>query len=534
MNNNTNNNINVILYCRVSTDEQAEKGFSLNYQEESLKRFCSGMEYNVVKIFREDHSAKNFNRPEWKQLKSYAKTNKKDIHKVLFLKWDRFSRNIEQALTSIREFDSMGIELNSSEQYLDMTNCDNKMVLSIYLTAGEVERDKISSRTMLGTYQAKCEGYYASRAPYGYDSHRDGTRAQRGVSKGKRTKLVPNENAHFVTRAYQAVALGIEPAEVVRKRLKKEGMSLEKSSFNLMLKNIVYAGKIEVPEFKKESAFIVDGVHEPLIDLDTFLKVQEVFKNKRWKGLKTSQKVYDFPLRQFLICEICGDTITGSYSRGRNERYGYYHCRGKCKTRVRKEKVELRVANLLSSIQINSNVKSLFTDIMKDSIKNTNSQKWIDLKKKKDRRNQINEQLNSADDMRLANQLPADRYNSIVERYTSELKGLDLEIEALELNNENVFDYLETGLSLIESLDLLFNETDNEGKKMLIGSLFTDKLILGNECCRTTNVNEVINVLTRSSKGLEGSKKGKAVKNDSLSFKVPGAGVEPARFPTGV
>lgn len=274
MNNNTNNNINVILYCRVSTDEQAEKGFSLNYQEESLKRFCSGMEYNVVKIFREDHSAKNFNRPEWKQLKSYAKTNKKDIHKVLFLKWDRFSRNIEQALTSIREFDSMGIELNSSEQYLDMTNCDNKMVLSIYLTAGEVERDKISSRTMLGTYQAKCEGYYASRAPYGYDSHRDGTRAQRGVSKGKRTKLVPNENAHFVTRAYQAVALGIEPAEVVRKRLKKEGMSLEKSSFNLMLKNIVYAGKIEVPEFKKESAFIVDGVHEPLIDLDTFLKVQ--------------------------------------------------------------------------------------------------------------------------------------------------------------------------------------------------------------------------------------------------------------------
>ena len=164
---------------------------------------------------------------------------------------DRFSRNIEQALKEIREFETPGIKLNASEQYLDMSNCDNKMVLSIYLTAGEVVRDKISSRTINGTYQAKCEGYYVSKAPYGCDSYRDGSRTQRGVAKGKRSKLIPNENALFITRAFQSVALGIEPAEVVRKRLKKEGMTSEKSSFSLMLKNIVYAGKIEVPKFTK-------------------------------------------------------------------------------------------------------------------------------------------------------------------------------------------------------------------------------------------------------------------------------------------
>ena len=138
MNNKNREMTNVILYCRVSTDEQAEKGFSLNYQEESLKRFCEGMGYNIMKIYREDHSAKNFKRPQWNELKLYAKANKKEVHKILFAKWDRFSRNIEQALAVIREFDSMGIELNASEQFLDMTNCDNKMVLSIYLTAGEV------------------------------------------------------------------------------------------------------------------------------------------------------------------------------------------------------------------------------------------------------------------------------------------------------------------------------------------------------------------------------------------------------------
>ena len=47
MNKTNKNQINVILYCRVSTDEQAEKGFSLNYQEETLKNHCAFKGYNI-------------------------------------------------------------------------------------------------------------------------------------------------------------------------------------------------------------------------------------------------------------------------------------------------------------------------------------------------------------------------------------------------------------------------------------------------------------------------------------------------------
>lgn len=292
--------INVVFYVRVSTDEQAQKGFSLDYQEDSLKRFCEVKGYNVVAIYREDHSAKSFKRPQWGNLLSYVKANKRTIDKVLFVKWDRFSRNVEQALKVIREFQSLGIEINASEQYLDMTNPDNKMVLSIYLTAGEVERDKISGRTKDGTYQAKREGYYASRAPYGYRSFREGL-TTRGNAKCKRSMLVPNAYSEFVTRAFQEVAMDVEPVETTRKRLYKEGMKLEKSSFIEMLKNIVYAGKIEVPEYKKEPAMLVDGVHRPLTDMATFLKVQDVFGNKRWFGLKPSKDNEDFPMRGFIL-----------------------------------------------------------------------------------------------------------------------------------------------------------------------------------------------------------------------------------------
>lgn len=54
---------NAYLYVRVSTDEQKSKGFSLIEQEDRLLKFCATNQIKVKGIFREDFSAKDFNRP---------------------------------------------------------------------------------------------------------------------------------------------------------------------------------------------------------------------------------------------------------------------------------------------------------------------------------------------------------------------------------------------------------------------------------------------------------------------------------------
>ena len=56
------------LYIRVSTDEQAEKGFSQRNQEEMLRKYCSINHMQIRNVIYEDHSAKTFNRPQWKKL----------------------------------------------------------------------------------------------------------------------------------------------------------------------------------------------------------------------------------------------------------------------------------------------------------------------------------------------------------------------------------------------------------------------------------------------------------------------------------
>ncbi|WP_083927708.1 recombinase family protein [Niabella aurantiaca] len=56
------------LLCVSSTDEQKRKGYSLPEQEDRLLKYCEYNDIEVKGIYREDFSAENFNRPEWKKL----------------------------------------------------------------------------------------------------------------------------------------------------------------------------------------------------------------------------------------------------------------------------------------------------------------------------------------------------------------------------------------------------------------------------------------------------------------------------------
>ena len=64
-----------VLMARVSSDEQA-KGYSLDIQEENLRKYCERQNIEVVSVFREDYSAKDFNRPEFKKFMGFARANK--------------------------------------------------------------------------------------------------------------------------------------------------------------------------------------------------------------------------------------------------------------------------------------------------------------------------------------------------------------------------------------------------------------------------------------------------------------------------
>ena len=109
-----------VIMSRVSSDEQA-KGFSLGVQFEQLTNYCKRKDIEVVAHYKEDHSAKNFNRPEFQNFLRFAKKNKNTIDYLLVTTWDRFSRNVTDSFLIIRQLKEMGIEVQAIEQPIDFS-----------------------------------------------------------------------------------------------------------------------------------------------------------------------------------------------------------------------------------------------------------------------------------------------------------------------------------------------------------------------------------------------------------------------------
>ena len=110
-----------IIYTRVSTDEQAERGYSLRHQEQRLRQYCELNGITVVDHYQDDASAKTFERPAFGRLLTYIKKHRREVDQLLFAKWDRFSRNAEAAYAMIRVLRDLGVEAQAIEQPIDLS-----------------------------------------------------------------------------------------------------------------------------------------------------------------------------------------------------------------------------------------------------------------------------------------------------------------------------------------------------------------------------------------------------------------------------
>ena len=513
------NNINVITYGRVSTDEQADHGFSLNHQEEMLRKYCEIKSHNIIKHYTEDYSAKNFDRPEWKKLMDYVKKNKTAIDCILFTKWDRFSRNSEGALTVIRQLATMGIEINSIEQPLDLSIPDNKVMLAMYLILPEVENDKISQRTKDGMRRAKKEGCYMAKAPYGYSN----------TKILDKTSIEPNGDAKIVLKAFKEVVKGIEPVEVLRKKFKLDyGLTLQKQQFYNMLRNITYCGLIQIPEYKKEHAEIIKGIHEPIVPIELYKKVQEVLDGRKNSDAKfpTSENEL-FPLRGNFICPNCGKQITASKSKGNGGHYEYYHCKSSCRIRLQKEVVHQRIQNLLNTISLNENVKELFKRVLSDVIYSNSVDAKTRINELKNDQESIRTLLEKAEDKYMENELSSDDYFKVKKRYSDRITDIENRIDTLKDNDTDLMKYVDNSVELLCQLGNAFNHLKNKGKGSFLRVIYPENIILEKEGFRTNSENYIVELMSRFFNGSQNSEMKKATLSNGFSNVAPSLGLEP-------
>jgi site-specific DNA recombinase len=131
--------------------------------------------------------------------------------------------------------------------------------------------------------------------------------------------------------------------------LNRRNRPLSSQAIGMLLRNQLYAGIIDVPEYGVRDK---RGDFEPIVTEDLFQRAQAVLSGRLPSTAPRLQAHPDFPLRNFVRCASCNRGLTGSWSKGRREYYAYYHCRPGCRgVNVTKAKLETAFTGELARLQ---------------------------------------------------------------------------------------------------------------------------------------------------------------------------------------
>lgn len=474
----------VAIYCRVSTIEQAEEGYSIDEQNVKIREYCEREGHEIYNLYEDRGiSGKNItNRPGIKQLLEDATKNKFDL--VVVWKLNRISRKLLDILNIVDLLNKHNIAFRSLTESFETETPSGKLQLNIMGAIGEFERETISENIKLGMGAKARSGEWCGGIVLGYDI----VEVESSGKKRKKTKLQINEQeAMTVRRIFDLYSQGYGYKAVVNK-VNKEGHKTKRnrafavSTIKEILQNPVYIGKIRYnvrQDWSKKrrnninaNPILSDGIHEPIIDMETWNKVQVILKERS----KKHNKIYDseFPLTGILRCPVCGAGMTISRSTakrkdGTRRINEYYSCgnwknKGTAVCNSNSIRVEIADEYVLNKIMELINDES----ILRKVIDNINKNKSTKLKPTLEQLEQINKEIEKL----------TDRKNKNIELFedgildknelSTRVKAINNDIEKLKYREQE----LKQDLQLAEGEPIPFeiiNEVMQRFKEVFLG-----------------------------------------------------------------
>lgn len=445
------------LYIRVSTDEQAIRGYSQRSQQDRLEKYCLAHDIKITDTVFEDHSAKTFKRPAWSEMMSrFKKHPHSRTGLLLFTKWDRFSRNAGDAYYIINQLRNLGIQPQAIDQALDLSVPENKIMLAAYLATSEAENERRSLNIRQGIHKAKKEGRVVTKVPFGY--------TYRHSPEGEKSVYPKEPEATFVRKAYGMLAEGYDHIQSVYDYLISCGMKCSKSNFWRVIRSPFYYGHLVVPAFENEKAFCIKGTYEPLISEELFHEVQEKLNfRKRKLVIRNTEEI--LLLRHFFYCPVCTKKLTGSASKGRSKRYYYYHCRSGCRFRIRADMANEFFLNELKKLNADTTYIDIYKSILKHMSKELFAEKATTQQMASQSIDRLINRILKAKELLIAGEIEADDFQTIkaecetrISMLGTELQNATLLAERKESNfNKAVSYWIEPG-KLFQELQLIEKE----------------------------------------------------------------------------
>jgi DNA invertase Pin-like site-specific DNA recombinase len=501
---------NVIIYSRVSTDEQAQQGYSLEYQEEVITRYSLHKGYNIVKKFREDKSAKNFNRPEWIKIIAMIQERKRksdSIDAIVFLRPDRFSRDMVLSFLEIAKLSKIGCDVEFMEGDIDVSNPEALLLQAIGFALPEVENRKISKRSKEGSHKARKNGCFTGTPPKGY----------RCVRIGKDSSLEFSQDADLIRQSFEKMASGNYTADEVRRWLNGQGIKMCKNQFPNIIRNHTYSGKILVRALGNEPEQMVEGLHPALVSEELFAKANDVLSGRKRNMNFENDKINLYPLKGHLCCPTHGRTLSAYASTGRSgNKFHYYICTKphvKC-DRYPIEDVHNQVERILSNIQLSAQLMNTYRTTLEGLFENDDLNRKKSIQKSLEEVERLNKRKSFIEEQYMDGLIPAQEYQDLKNNLHTRLFNEKNKLQELQEVLSPFREYLDKQVPMLEDLVGFYKSVDGRTKNKILGCIFSEKLYLEEKKVATPKFTTPIELLLNASKVLQNCKNKKEVNND--------------------
>lgn len=465
-----------IIYCRVSSKEQEDRGYSLEAQEKLLKDYAGRNEFGIAKIYKISESASGkLIRKTFSEMLVYVKKNGFNI--LLVEKIDRLTRNLRDAAIIsdwINENENHEIHFVKENFVVNRnTRAHENLVWDMKVAIARFYTNNLSEEVKKGQ-KAKLEsGWMPQRPCLGYKTIGD---------KGHKTQIIDESIAPLINETFELYSSGNYSLSFLAEVMFDNGLKtpsgkmIAKNTLHNMLTNPFYTGQII---WNKKT---YPGNHEPIVSHDLFDKVQIRIKRK----LSAAQfKKHLFIFKGNLRCAECGGIISWSQRKG--------HIYGTCNHyRPCSQNIRVREQDIIDQLMAYLKKMQAATPHLIDWLENTmkeveptnnnllEGQKQALEESLKRSENRLNLIYNDKLDGKITEDFYLQKYNEF------NAEKIDLEKKIKQLSPANQISDFEKGIKLhrlaSEAPDLIDNTEESiETKRLVLSQLFSDFELKGDK-----------------------------------------------------
>jgi len=454
----------VISYARISTEDQSN--WSISGQMQEHQDFCTRKEYELLKTFvDEGQSAKSFDRQAWRELEEYIQANRGIIDYIIVSKYDRFSRNLREALNTIHDIEEhLKIKIVSVREDIGV-NPESPFYFkwrTDLLSSAHFERMVIVERTIHGIRSGKRAGRFLGKAPFGYKNERD-------VKNLPIITINPQE-AEVVRYVYTAFLMHKMTYADIRRGIKERfDIDFYKERIFRILNNPTYAGLIFVREHSGHPEQLVPGLHKAIIDADDYYHAQALIQREGAKHYSNNPTAF---LKSVLSCDICYNLMTSCRSKGKTKHYWYYEC-PKHRKSFNVDNAHETLYNILEQLSLTPVQLDYLQGKVLLGLKDKLAKQTLSInfyQKKLEELNRKEEILN--DKYIETASIDTATYSHYKAKYANERKEYTKKLEGLMLTESHYMNKYESMLPHLGNLKHIFTKAKVEDKQALISSVF--------------------------------------------------------------